>query len=87
MTGCPHADVRFCPLYHAAHMAEARGLSCDDGQLGGGECAASRSVSYARCVEHLKAKCPGLVEQLAWREEAERTTSQRKRNLNRNGIH
>jgi hypothetical protein len=67
-------------------MAGTR-LGCDDGDLGHGECGASRAISYARNVEHLKIKCPGLVEQLAWREEGEKAAAQRRLNLQRNGIH
>jgi DNA-binding IclR family transcriptional regulator len=83
MTGCPHKDIRFCPLYVAAH--DRCGLGCDDGQLGEGQCAISRGLVYARQIELIRVKCPGMVERLEWNEDREKTQEQRVRRVN--GIH
>ncbi len=85
MDACPHKDIQFCPLYVAAH--DGQGLGCDDGGLGYGECAVSRGLVYARQVELIRVKCPGMVEQLQWREDGQKTREQRARNLYLNGIH
>lgn len=82
---CPHDDVRFCPLYIAAHAGNAP--SCDDGGMWDGGCAVDRGMSYARQVELLRVKCPGMVEQAAWSEDIDKRGAQRLRNLRQNGIH
>lgn len=83
--GCPHADIRWCPLYHAAH--EAWGLGCDDGKIGNGGCAAARGMDYAKTVWKIRVLHPGYVEQIEWREQAEAIQQQRDRNVRLNGIH
>lgn len=87
MRRCLHDDVRFCPLYHACHEPGAVDLGCDDGELHTGVCAVARGLSYERNIEHLRVRCPGLVEQLEWRHQAELMRTQRTRNLRLNGIH
>lgn len=82
--GCPHYDIRFCPLYVASH--DGSGLGCDDGRLDEGTCAASRDVAYAEAVEHLRARQPRLVETLAFQEEAERLRQQRARTMRLAGL-
>lgn len=87
MSGCPHDDKRFCPLYVAAHVAGAGG--CDDGKLGEFEgCAVDRGKSfYDAKVCRLRVSHPGLVEDCEWRQDAERLAQQRSRNLRSAGIH
>lgn len=71
--GCPHKNIQFCPLYVASHGLQAPSgewLGCDDGKLGDGHCAVDRGMKYAREVAKLQAAHPGLVEQLAFKEEA-----------------
>ncbi len=81
---CPHKDVRFCPLYVASH---GEGFGCDDGELGGGECAVDRGMAYAQQVELLRVHRPGFVEQLKWKEDGDKMDDQRSRNLRMAGIH
>lgn len=85
MTRCPHKDVKFCPLYVAAHGLF--GLGCDDGNLGDGECAVARGMVYQRQIELIRVQCPGIVEQLQWNEDGQKMQEQRARNLRANGIH
>lgn len=85
MPDCPHKDVQFCPLYVAAH--DPAGLGCDDGELGHGECAVSRGMVYARQLELIRVKCPGMIEQLQWNEDGQKMRDQRAVNLRVNGIH
>ncbi|MBB3386026.1 MULTISPECIES: hypothetical protein [unclassified Rhizobium] len=82
--GCPHKDIRFCPLYHAAHMGG--GFSCDDGQLELQTCAVARGISYRDQVEKMRVAFPGLVEQCEWREKAEQGQEQRRRNMRLLGL-
>lgn len=82
---CPHADVRFCPLYIASHTGT--GLGCDDGELQEGICAVARGLSYQANVELLRIKASGLVERAEWAAAAEAMNAQRARNLRLNGIH
>lgn len=79
---CPHANVVYCPLYHAAH--EDGGLGCDDGWLDQFEyCGVSRSLNYDEEV----AKLPQWkVAELAFREGAETARQQRITNMRTNGI-
>ncbi|CAN7302068.1 hypothetical protein LJR231_001542 [Phyllobacterium sp. LjRoot231] len=84
-TKCPHSDVQFCPLYQAAHTGSKHG--CDDGQLGGGECAVTRGHSYEAHVQALIVESAGMVEQLKWREDAVRAKSQRTNNMRAFGLH
>lgn len=83
--GCPHADIRWCPLYHAAH--EGWGLGCDDGGLGDGNCAVARGQDYARSIGKIRTLHPGYVERIEWNEDAEAIAQQRERNVRLNGVH
>lgn len=86
MGRCPHEDKRFCPLYIAAHIPGAGG--CDDGNLAEGTCAVDRGKSfYDAKVCRLRVSHPGLVEDCEWRQDAEKITQQRARNLRAAGIH
>lgn len=82
--GCPHADIRFFPLYIAAH---GTGFGCADDQLAEGGCAVDRGMSYAAEFELIRVKCPGLIEDAQWREAIETGKAQRARNHRLNGIH
>lgn len=82
---CPHKDIRFCPLYHAAHESSRYG--CDDGELGYGECAIARGMIYKDAVAGLKVEKPALVEQLKFKEDAEERWAQTARNMRLLGIH
>ncbi|WCK01039.1 hypothetical protein [Agrobacterium tumefaciens] len=82
---CPHADIRFCPLYHAAHMEG--GYGCDDGRLDEGGCAVSRAWSYDHALARLEAAMPRLVAELRWKEEAAEGKLQRDRNMRLLGLH
>lgn len=82
MPGCPHTDIRFCPLYLAAH--DCQGLGCDDGRLGEGGCAVDRGLNYATAVARL---CPREVAQAAWRASAEEHRAQIARNMRAAGLH
>lgn len=82
---CPHTDIRFCPLYHAAHMDG--GFGCDDGRLDEGGCAVSRGWSYARALARLDAAMPRIVAEMRWKEEAAEGRLQRDRNMRLLGLH
>lgn len=82
---CPHENIVHCPLYHASHSGN--GFGCDDGDLGGGECAVARGMSYAAEVEKLRVHEPKMVAQIEWDQQAEALKAQRRRNLAINGIH
>lgn len=82
--GCPHRDIRFCPLYHGAHIG---GPGCDDGQLGNGECAVARGMDYAAEKERLRVREARLVAELEWREAVEESKAQRLRNMKAAGLH
>ncbi len=85
MRKCPHANVVYCPLYHAAHTASKFG--CDDGNLGNGDCAISRGQSYEGSVSALRIEQPGLVERLEWQSSEISRQQQRRRNMRALGIH
>ena len=86
VTGCPHPDIRFCPLYIAAHIADEGYHGCDDGRLDEGGCAVDRTMNYAEAVERLRIVDPRLVATLAFLEEAEEARQQRNRNMRAAGI-
>lgn len=82
---CPHAEIRFCPLYVAAH--EGGGFGCDDGKAEDGRCAVGRGMDYGHQLARLTAAKPRLVAECAFAElEAERQ-AQRSLNLRLNGLH
>ena len=83
MPGCPHADIRFCPLYVAAHAPI--GIGCDDVDWVDG-CAVSRGMSYRAEVERLRVVQPRLIAELAFKESAEIAKQQRARNMRAAGI-
>lgn len=82
---CPHPDVRFCPLYIAAHWPGSFG--CDDGRLGEGGCAVDRGLSYVGAVAALRAAQPRLVAEAEFAADHEALIAQRKRNMRAAGIH
>lgn len=83
---CPHANIVYCPLYHAAHIPHAGG--CDDGELDTGLCAVDRRrLNYRKEVELLRVHQPGLVERLAFDEDEATRCEQRARNMRLSGIH
>lgn len=84
--GCPHKEIRFCPLYVAAHGKTSR-LGCIDGHIEGGTCAAARGLNYAMAVAKLEAHHPGLVAECRFQEEAEESKAQRARNMRAAGLH
>lgn len=81
-TGCPHRDVRFCPLYVAAHTDSP--ASCDDGRMGEGSCAIARGRSYARSIARLDQE---LVAPCEWHEAEAERTARRERNFRAAGLH
>lgn len=72
MKRCPHADIAFCPLYHAAHYPG--GLGCDDGKLAAGSCAVARGLSYKNSIAKLNRAFVDKLKRLA--AEAESATQQ-----------
>lgn len=85
MAGCPHHDIRFCPLYHASH--EGDGFGCDDGGLADGHCAVARDLDYDMAVGKLRGAKPGYVERIEWNASLAESKEQRARNMRVNGIH
>ncbi|GCA49289.1 hypothetical protein KGO5_01732 [Sinorhizobium sp. KGO-5] len=85
--GCPHKDVRFCPLYVAAHGGTTSRLGCIDGHIEEGTCAAARKLDYAAAVAKLEAHRPGLVAECRFQEEAAEIRAQRLRNMRAAGLH
>jgi hypothetical protein len=82
---CPHKNIRFCPLYLAAHTGG--GFGCDDGRLDEQTCAVARGLNYRSQIERIRLACPGLVEQCEFRERAEESQEQRRRNMRLLGLH
>lgn len=84
-TKCPHDNVVFCPLYHAAHGG--LGGSCDDGRLAEGGCAVDRGLDYREGLARLNDDGRRVAAQLRFLEEAERCAGQRRRNMRLLGLH
>ena len=84
--GCPHRDIRCCPLYHAAHEA-GWGMGCDDGRLGEGGCATDRKLDYDRAVARLRAHHPGYVEVIELWELRQASKDQMRRNMRFSAVH
>jgi hypothetical protein len=82
---CPHSEVRFCPLYIAAH--ESGGFSCDDGKLGEGGCAVTRGLDYGHVLASLWRIKPQLISEAAFLENAEASRQQCARNMRLAGLH
>ena len=80
---CPHANIAFCPLYHAAHVSGG----CDDGRLEEGGCAVDRGMDYQRELARLNDARPDIVAAAEWAERKDAVMSQRARNRRYNGIH
>lgn len=85
---CPHADVQFCPLYHAAHVP-TDGLHCIDDQLNGSNgCAVDRGrMNYQQVYIALAINHPKLVAECEWLEAKLVSRAQRDRNMRLNGTH
>lgn len=68
MKKCPHNDLRFCPLYIAAH--EPFGDGCLDGQEGyDNGCAVDRGLlNYDAAVKRVRDRDPVMVGQCEWKE-------------------
>lgn len=85
---CPHAEARFCPLYHAAHHPSA-GLHCMDREMNGvNGCAVDRGkIDYDQTYLALAVRYPRIVAECEWIEAKEASRAQRDRNMRLNGIH
>lgn len=82
---CPHADIRFCPLYHASHTAW--GVGCDDGKASGWDgCGISRALNYGRLIAELSRVSPQMIAECAFAENAEASKQQRNRNMKAAGL-
>lgn len=71
--GCPHNDIRFCPVYIASHGMQALDgtwIGCMSGNIEEGRCAVDRGKPYDREIQRINSACPGFVEQVAFRERA-----------------
>lgn len=83
---CPHADIRFCPLYYASHTAW--GVGCDDGKTNGHDgCGVSRSYDYGQMLAALYRVSPGMIAECATAENVEASRQQRNRNMKAAGLH
>jgi hypothetical protein len=76
---CPHDDIRFCPLYVAAHMPNAGG--CDDGRLIDGGCAVTRGMDYADEHRRLEREQFEMVARVEFAERRAASSAQRDRNM------
>lgn len=88
MTGkCPHADVRYCPLYVESH--NTRGLGCVDGHITPlGDCKVARGAGvYSEMVAKLEGVDARLVAQCRFLHDCEERRAQVRRNLAINHIH
>lgn len=85
MRRCPHPNIAYCPLYHAAH--EVGGLGCDDGKLGNGSCAVDRGADYGQMVSALWKARPELISEAAEAESLAMKRQQRERNMRAAGLH
>jgi hypothetical protein len=85
---CPHGDVKFCPLYHAAHEATG-GLNCLDLEANGWNgCAVDRGkLKYDQVYAGLAIAFPRIVAECEWVEAKELRGRQIDRNIRLNGIH
>lgn len=86
MSGCPHKEARFCPLYVASN---GLGGGCDGGRLTpAGGCEVERgTMNYSQKLELLRARFPREVAALEFEEAKEIATEQRKRNMRLAGVH
>lgn len=83
-TPCPHADIRFCPLYIAAHSAEGLGCALVDPD----HCDSGSKAAYAARIAKLEQTITGrvLIEQCANAEEEAQWRAQRERNRKALGL-
>lgn len=87
MAKCPHADIRFCPLYVVAHDGALGTVGCIKGEWAEG-CAVKRGrMRYIAAVGRLYLQAPELVDECRFGEEQHEAQEQRRRNLRINGIH
>lgn len=87
---CPHPDIRFCPLYHAAHGGKEFGGAhgCVDALCGQYGCAVDEGrLDYRDAMEKLRRCAPRYAAELAFREAAEQSAEQRARNMRLSGVH
>lgn len=64
MRGCPNSDIRYCPLYVAAHAGHGEG--CMDGEEWQGSSAVDRGMNYHTERDRIAARDPVLVARCAW---------------------
>jgi hypothetical protein len=85
---CPHADIKHCPLYHAAH-AQTDGLHCVDNVADGfNGCAVDRgALKYDQLYAALVINHPVIVAECEWIEAKDLRGRQIDRNIRLNGIH
>jgi hypothetical protein len=82
---CPHKNKLFCPIYHASHDSSI-GVSCDDGRLGEGGCAADRQLNYLYELARLETIAPRIKAECEWREAETKTRDQRNRTMRLLGL-
>lgn len=84
---CPHAtDIRFCPLYVAAHDGELCGLGCLGNDISGGECEVDEGASYIEMVAALRETAPGFVAKVREAYEDHERRAQIARNMEMAGL-
>lgn len=85
---CPHAEIKYCPLYHAAHEP-TNGLHCiDEDSDGFNGCAVDRGkLKYSQAYAALTINHPRIVAECEWIEAKELRGRQIDRNIRLNGIH
>lgn len=79
MAHCPHADIRDCPLYVAAHDGTLGHLGCL-GDWGFDWCDVDRGLDYVAAVAELRARAPRLVAIVEFNAQARAEQAQRERN-------
>jgi hypothetical protein len=81
---CPHADIRFCPLYIAAHSTDGYGCALVDPDY----CDSGSKAAYAKRIAALAETITGrvLIEHCANAEEEAAWRAQRKRNMKAAGL-
>lgn len=85
---CPHEQIKYCPLYHAAHESTG-GLHCVDADADGfNGCAVDRGkLKYDQVYAGLNIAFPRIVADCEWVEAKELRGKQIDRNVRMNGIH
>lgn len=83
---CPHRDIRFCPLYVAAHDGELSQLGCIAGEWAEG-CRVDQGADYTHAVAVLDGKAPRFTAELRWRQMVVDRQEQRARNMRAAGVH